>query len=243
MAGKSLLTNYWGLSNTKLISLTCPHNPTGVVFNYIDLITIINHASSKGIFVLMDETYRELNFKSLLLPYYASLNEYVISVGSMSKAYGVPGIRVGWLICKSKKWMGTFLAAKEQILLSNPVIDEKIATIILGQKEKYTPTIHAGILENFNILKNWLNKNEALFDFVIPDAGVVCFPKVKDTTAFEFNHFQKTLYENKSTLIGYGHWFDMNDRYMRIGFGYPTSDELNEGLANLSMSIELCSTV
>ncbi len=219
--------------NTKLISLTCPHNPTGVVFHYDDLVNIINIAEQKGIYILMDETYRELNFKSKLLPYYATLSEHVISVGSMSKAYGVPGIRTGWLITKSKKWMEVFLAAKEQILLSNPVIDEYIALQILSNRNKYLPAIHNTIHENYKVLLDWAEANKNIFDFVLPDAGVVFFPKVKDEIPFDFNTFQQRLYQENETLVGYGHWFDMSDKYMRIGFGYPSRVELESGLGCL----------
>ncbi len=223
--------------NTKLISLTCPHNPTGIVFNYEDLQKIINHTASKGIYVLIDETYRELNFQSPLRPYFASISQYVISVGSMSKAYGVPGIRIGWLISKDKKWMETFLAAKEQILLSNPVIDEGIATTILCHRKKYQPALHQAINDNYNVMESWLAKNTSIFDFVLPNAGVVCFPKIKANIKFDFDVFQTKLYSQYATLVGYGHWFDMDDSYMRLGFGYPTSSELTLGLENLLLAV------
>jgi aspartate/methionine/tyrosine aminotransferase len=221
-------------SNTKIISLTCPHNPTGVVFHHDDLMTIIQIAASQGICVLMDETYRELNFKSTLRPYYASYYDNVVSVASMSKSYGVPGIRIGWLITQNKKWMYHFLAAKEQIMLSNPVLEEKIALSILSKRQFYKVEIHRSIQENFSLLNHWLEMQNDILDYVLPDAGVVCFPKVKDLLPFNFNYFQKALYEENSTLVGYGHWFDMDDRYMRIGFGYPNKFELEDGLTRLS---------
>lgn len=221
-------------SNTKIISLTCPHNPTGVVFLHSDLMEIIEISSNQGICVLMDETYRELNFKSALQPYYASYHDNVVSVASMSKSYGVPGIRIGWLITKNKKWMYHFLAAKEQIMLSNAVLEEKIALSILSRRQDYKAEIHRSIQENYSLMKNWLEAHNDVLDYALPDAGVVCFPKMKNHLTFDFNHFKKASYEENSTLVAYGHWFDMDDRYMRIGFGYPNKFELEEGLARLS---------
>ena len=96
---------------------------------------IIEMIEGKNSWLLFDETYREMSFTSKL-PVAASLSDRVISVGSMSKSFGLPGIRIGWLICRDKQLMETFLAAKEQILITNSVVDEEIAYRYLLNKEK-----------------------------------------------------------------------------------------------------------
>lgn len=102
--------------NTKLISLTSPHNPTGVVFDnkVIEEITF----AERNIYVLVDETYRYLNFRTALIPYYAAKSTNVISVCSLSKAHGVPGIRTGWLINKNEKLMAIFSQQKNKSLFA-----------------------------------------------------------------------------------------------------------------------------
>ena len=84
---------------TRLISVTCPHNPTGVMLSDAELLGLVDVAARHGCRLLVDETYRDLSF-STPLPLAASLGDHVISVSSLSKAYGVPGIRIGWLITK-----------------------------------------------------------------------------------------------------------------------------------------------
>lgn len=111
---------------TKLVSLTYPHNPTGVMIDLEMLLQVIRLVGQNGSYLLMDETYRDMCFVPQL-PVVASLPDNVITVSSMSKSYGQPGIRIGWFICRNKKLMETFLAAKEQIFITNSVLDKEVA--------------------------------------------------------------------------------------------------------------------
>ena len=220
--------------NTKLISLTVPHNPTGKVFDQETILAIIDLATEKGIYVLCDETYRTLNFKSELKPYLAEISPNVISVASLSKAYGVPGIRIGWIICQDQTLMNQFLAAKEQIMICNSVLDEAVALSVFEKENELLTKHHQAIKVNFEIVKNWLNHHPKLA-WNEPDAGVVGFVKVKDELAFDASIFHQLLREKHQTIVGPGHWFEQNDRYFRIGFGYPTIEELKQGLANIDL--------
>ncbi len=225
--------------NTRLISLTNPHNPTGKLFPLEVIKSIIAVAETQGCYVLVDETYRDLNFQTPLLPYVAALSDRVISVGSLSKSFGAPGIRIGWLICKNKDLMYRFFAAKEQMILGNSVVDESIATHLLAQKATFLPPIHAHIRENFAFLKTWMSA-QTLLEWVEPQAGVVCFPRLKTGLELDFPGFQQTLYSEYQTMVGYGHWFEQSDRFFRIGFGYPGKEDLVAGLECLALSLERC---
>jgi aspartate/methionine/tyrosine aminotransferase len=87
----------------------------------------------------MDETYREMCFVEKL-PVGATLSDKVISIASVSKSFGLPGIRIGWILCKNKQLMETFLAAKEQICITNSIVDEEIAfQYLLRRKELFVP--------------------------------------------------------------------------------------------------------
>ncbi len=223
--------------NTKLISLTNPHNPTGKLFSVEIIQKIIDLAETQHCYVLVDETYRDLNFQTPLSPYIASLSDRVISVGSLSKSFGVPGIRIGWLICRNKALMYRFFAAKEQIILGNAVIDETIAEHLLAQKATFLPPIHARIRENFAFIKTWM-LTQPFLEWVEPQAGVVCFPRLKAGLQLDFPHFQKTLYQDYKTMVGYGHWFEQPQHYFRLGFGYPSTAELLEGLNCVTLSLK-----
>ena len=118
---------------TKLISITCPHNPTGVLCTESELRQIVGLARERGCYLLVDETYRDLSLDGVL-PLAASLGTHAISVSSLSKAYGAPGLRVGWLITRDRNLQELFLAAKEQISICGSVIDEWVAEQILERR-------------------------------------------------------------------------------------------------------------
>lgn len=128
---------------TKLVSITVPHNPTGTVLPATEVKAIAALLAQRNIRLLVDETYRDLLPAGTTPgPWAASIAPHVISVGSMSKvrmttmfslgltlaqAYGLPGLRVGWLLCRDPALQELFLAAKEQIQLCGPIIEEEIA--------------------------------------------------------------------------------------------------------------------
>lgn len=222
---------------TKLISITNPHNPTGRLYENGVIKELVSLAEEHNCYLLVDETYRDLNFKTQLNPYVAEMSEKVISVSSVSKSFGAPGIRIGWLINRNPELMHDFLAAKEQICLCNSVIDEEVAWYLLQQKNAYMHGNHAHIRANFAYLEQWFSSQPYL-EWVKPQAGVVCFPRLKDAYKLNTEKFYKSLYADYGTIVGPGHWFEQDKVYMRIGFGYPLADELKQGLANLKSCLE-----
>ena len=223
--------------NTRLISITNPHNPTGRLFDEATMHQLIALAEENNCFLLVDETYRDLNFQTPLKPYAAELSEKVISVSSVSKSFGAPGIRIGWIICRDKKLMHDFLAAREQISLCNSVVDEEIAFALLNNKAKIIAQNHAHIKTNFACLKKWF-ASQTLLEWIEPQAGVVCFPRFKAGHILDTGKFYDTLYNNYATVVGSGHWFEQDKIYMRIGFGYPGLEELKTGLRNVEACLK-----
>jgi aspartate/methionine/tyrosine aminotransferase len=222
--------------NTRYISITNPHNPTGTVISKQSLLQLIELAEKQDCYLLVDETYRDLTFGTQL-PLAASLSDKVVSVSSVSKAFGLPGIRIGWLITRNKKLQETFLAAKEQIFLCNSIVDEEIAYQFLKQKAQHMPAIRQKIAGNFEILKNWM-ETQSYLEWVTPEAGVICFPRLKKEIQLNMDAFYETLYHTHKTLVGPGHWFDMEKRYMRIGYGWPTAAALTKGLENITHALK-----
>jgi aspartate/methionine/tyrosine aminotransferase len=217
---------------TKLISITHPHNPSGKLYCDDTIHALVALAEERGCHLLIDETYRDLNFQTGLKPYIAELSDRVISVSSVSKSYGAPGIRIGWIISRDQKLMHGFLAAKEQISLCCSVVDEEIACHLLQHKDKFIILNHAHIRANFSYLKEWFAVQPYL-EWVEPQAGVVCFPRLKKGYSIDMEKLYEKLYEEYATIVGPGHWFEQDKTYMRIGFGYPTPEELQAGLGNL----------
>jgi histidinol-phosphate/aromatic aminotransferase/cobyric acid decarboxylase-like protein len=130
---------------TKLVSVTNPHNPTGAVMPEAVLRRVVElveaHPKAR---LLIDETYREMTFDGPL-PLAATLSERAIGVSSLSKADGLPGIRMGWLMTRDAELLERFLAAKEQILITNSVVDEAIAEVAMVRRPERLPRIMTGI--------------------------------------------------------------------------------------------------
>lgn len=220
---------------TRLISVTCPHNPTGVMFTEEELRRLVSLAESKGCYLLVDETYRDLSLDGAL-PQAASLGEKVIGVSSLSKAYGVPGIRIGWLITRDPELQHLFLAAKEQISLSGSVIDEWIAEQILTRRQELLQPTLTEMRERLRLVTKWI-ENEPLMEWVPPQGGVVCFPRMRSDPAGGTAAFYQRLLETHGTYVGPGHWFEMSDRFFRLGYGWSSRAELEVGLDAISKAL------
>jgi len=222
--------------NTKLVSITHPHNPTGTVIPYGTLTRLIRECEERKIYLLVDETYRDMDFGNKL-PAAVSQSECVITVSSLSKTYGLPGIRMGWLATRNQKLFETFLAAKEQILITGSMLDEEVAFQYVRRQQELLPQIRSQILKHQAIVRDWL-KGESRLECVDPKAGVVCFPRFKTLPEQKWDAFYTILNRDYGVYVGPGHWFMMEKRYFRLGFGWPTTDELEQGLAGISKTLD-----
>jgi aspartate/methionine/tyrosine aminotransferase len=186
--------------------------------------------------LLADETYRNVS-KPGSQPVLAARFPNTVTVGSMSKAFGLAGIRIGWIVCADASLMESFLAAKEMIHITNPVLDEEIAYRFFLEKPRWMDQIHRRIKENYTVLECWLAEEKRV-ECIMPREGVVCFPRLTADLAPDAGKFYKVLEERYQTLVAPGHWFDMPDRYMRIGFGWMDATKLKEGLDNISRALD-----
>jgi aspartate/methionine/tyrosine aminotransferase len=219
---------------TKVISITCPHNPTGVMLSEAELKQIVEVAKDNGSYLVVDETYRDLSLDTVL-PLAASLGSHVISVSSLSKAYGVPGIRLGWLITSNPKLQEIFLAAKEQITLCGSILHEWIGEKILLNRTAILDVRLKEMHRRRQLVEDWMHA-EDLLEWVRPSGGVVCFPRMRETPPGGTEAFYKRLM-HQGTYVGPGHWFEMPDTYFRLGYGWPSSDELEQGLHGISQAL------
>ncbi|TPL07031.1 aminotransferase class I/II-fold pyridoxal phosphate-dependent enzyme [Mesorhizobium sp. B2-4-11] len=221
--------------NTRYVSITCPHNPTGTMIGRPQLDALIALVEKAGCRLLVDETYRDLTHGEMLPPA-ASLSPAAISVASLSKAYGAPGIRVGWIMTRDVHLMERFLAAKEQIGICGSVVDEWIGARILEGRDAFLAAQAPVLAGRLAIMRDWIESDE-LIEWVEPQGGVVCFPRFRHGPGFDFDDFYADLLESYGTYVGPGHWFGMPRNHMRVGFLYPLEDELRGGLAAISAAI------
>jgi aspartate/methionine/tyrosine aminotransferase len=226
---------------TKLVSITNPHNPTGQVIPQVTIRAIVDlvdaHPQAR---LLVDETYREMTFGGPQ-PVAATMSERVISVSSLSKADGLPGIRIGWLVTRDAALLERFLAAKEQILITNSVVDEALADAAVARAADWLPEIRARAREARTTVEAWLSRSE-MFEWVTPRGGVVGFvrfrPGSRDWGDDRLDRFYAALLERHGTVVGPGHGFEQPRSSFRLGFGWPAPEELSAGLAGLEGAAE-----
>lgn len=221
-------------SETKLVSLTHPNNPTGSMISEEDLREIISLVEERDIYLLFDETYRELEFEKPL-PAAASLSPKVISISSMSKCYGLPGIRIGWAATKDQFMLDSLLAIREQVSITNNAISEEIAVSVLKRKTEFLLEAKHLVEKNRQSVSEWMDRQED-FEWVYPEAGVVSLPRLKEHVTIDPEDLWRLLAEKYRTFIIPGRCFEMDNRYFRLGFG-ANNDEILTGLENLNKAL------
>jgi len=220
--------------STKLISVTCPHNPTGTMLELAQLHALVELAERSRAVLLVDETYRDLTHDTPL-PMAATLSPRAISVSSMSKAYGLPGLRVGWAVCRDADLAESLLAAKEQMVICGATIDEAIAGRVLADRARILPPIVSDVRARLAIVREWM-AGQDIFEWIEPTGGVVGLARFRPDVAIDTERFYAQLLAEHGTYVGPGHWFEVSDRHFRLGFGWPTEKELRAGLDGLTVT-------
>lgn len=219
---------------TRLVSLTHPNNPTGSMISREALDELICWVEAHDLHLLFDETYREMAFESTL-PSAATLSPNVISISSMSKCYGLPGIRIGWMVTQDQQVLDSVLNIREQVTIANNAIGEEIALQVLKQKEKYLQKARESILQNRSIVSAWMDQ-QVDFEWVFPEAGVVSMPRLAAHVRVDPEKLYRRLAEVYKTFVIPGRCFEMDNRYFRLGFG-SNPDEIRAGLTNLNKAL------
>jgi aspartate/methionine/tyrosine aminotransferase len=221
--------------DTKLVSLTHPNNPTGSQVSEKDLREVIDVVESYETYLLFDETYRHMASGEHLLPPAASLSDRVVSITGMSKCYGLPGTRTGWLATTNQFMLDAVVAIREQLSISNNTLGEEIALSVLKRKDTFLANARERIANNREIVASWIEKHDS-FEWVCPEAGVVCFPRIKEHVAVDPDRLYRHLAEEYKTFVVPGRCFEMDSRHFRIGFG-ADAEEIQTGLSNLDKAL------
>jgi aspartate/methionine/tyrosine aminotransferase len=155
----------------------------------------------------------------------------------MSKAYGLPGLRVGWAIVRDPGLQEVLLAAKEQMVICGATLDEAIAGRVVADRDRILPPILDGVRTHLGLVQDWM-AGQDVFEWVEPAGGVVGLVRFRPEVAVDAERFHRVLLEDHGTYVGPGHWFEVDDRHFRLGFGWPTTDQLQAGLAALTKAAD-----
>lgn len=210
--------------NTKAIILNCPHNPTGYVMSKEKLKQIIDIVRKENIFIFSDEVYRFLEFKDEdRLPAICDAYENGISIGGMSKAFALPGLRICWTATKNKDILNKMARFKDYTTICSSAPSEFLAELALRNKEKILKRNIEIILKNLKILNSFFDKYKDVFSWQQPKAGTIAFPGIK--LNLDIEKFCIDLTEKKGVFLLPSTKYDFGNKNFRIGFGRKNMPE------------------
>jgi aspartate/methionine/tyrosine aminotransferase len=204
--------------NTKLLIINFPHNPSGALMSKEEQFFLIELARRHGFYIFSDEVYRGLEHdKENQLPSMASVYEKGISLGVMSKSYGLAGLRIGWLATQDSVLLKNLERMKYYLSICNSAPSEILALIALQNEEK----IHSRNLDilktNLKLLKLFFQDHSDVFEWYEPKGGCIAFPKlILKQNVYDF---AENLRKNEGVLLLPGNIFDDENNHFRIGYG------------------------
>jgi aspartate/methionine/tyrosine aminotransferase len=220
---------------TKLIVLTNPNNPTGAVLNQDAMKAIVEIAADAGAWILSDEVYQGAERSGETTPSFWGSYEKVLVVNGLSKAYGLPGLRIGWIIGPEELIKRTW-PYHDYTTISPSALSDKLASLVLSPEKRKTIIERTRRILNTNypVLQDWLRAQKDLFAFIPPQAGAICFARYN----LELNStvLVEELIKEKSVLLVPGDHFEM-DGYLRFGFG-PEKEYFLEALERVKETLK-----
>jgi len=204
--------------STKLITVNFPHNPTGVVPSENEFKAIVDLARENGIYLLSDEMYRFLELgKVKTLPSACTLYDKAFSLSGMSKSFGLPGIRIGWMISQNKEILRQMAQLKDYTTICSSAPSEILAIAALQNKSKIIEDQIQRLEKNIKILDAFIGRRRNIFNLNKPLGGTVCFPRMLNVPSTEA--FCKQLIEDSGIMLVPSKVFNYDDHHIRIGFG------------------------
>ena len=209
--------------NTKIIYINTPHNPTGLLMPAGTFQQVMKLAASRGIIVFCDEVYRELEHDpASRLPAACEIYERAVSLGSMSKTYGLPGLHLGWLVCKDAEILERCLEFRYYTTICNSAPSEFLTALALRHREVLIRRNREIVLRNMVLLEAFLRQRSNLFEWVKPNASTIGFMHYKPGR--DVLSFCEDAVKNAGVLLLPGSVYDQ-PRHIRFGYGRKNMPE------------------
>ncbi len=206
---------------TTLVIVTNPNNPTGAVLAAGTMAALARRADEVGAWLLVDEVYRGAEREGAPTPSAWGLGEHVLVTGGLSKAYGLPGLRMGW--CVAPPALAEELWARKDYTTIGPgALSDALATRVLqpGVRGRVLERTRAVLRDNWALLERWLGARRPAVAFRAPDAGAICYARYPQ--GIESGSLAERLRRDHDVLVVPGAQFAMGN-FLRLGFGLPAA--------------------
>jgi len=209
---------------TKLIAVCNPNNPTGSVLSEKMMDEIVRLAGKVGAWILADEIYQGAELEGPRTPTFWGRYDKVLAVAGLSKAYGLPGLRIGWIV-GPKDFIASAWAYHDYSTITVGTISDVLARKALEPtlRERLLDRNKGVLREHLQLLNAWIAKNSPIFKMVQPRAGAMAY--LHYDLPINSTEFALRLLREKSVLIVPGDCFGM-DSFIRIGYGSEKSSLL-----------------
>jgi aspartate/methionine/tyrosine aminotransferase len=218
-------------AKTKLIAICNPNNPTGHILSQTELGSILEKAGEVGAWVLADEVYEGTErLQEEVTPSVWGQYEKVLATGSLSKAYALPGLRLGWVVAP-RGMVQQIWARQDYTTISASLLSNVIATYALRHdvRNRLLDRARKYVREGYSLLEGWLEEHPQLFQLHPPQAAAIAF--VRYDLEISSTALWERLIHEKSVLVVPGDHFG-HDHHLRISFGLPR-EYLLEGLRRI----------
>ena len=214
---------------TGAIVVNYPHNPTGALLSPARFHELLELARERGIRVVADEVYRGMEYDPAeRLPAAADMAESFISVGVLSKAYGLAGLRIGWLACRDRELLARVTAMKDFTSVCASAPAEVLGLIALRARDRVVGRCMDIVRGNLAHAEAFFARHTDLFEWIPPRAGTVTFPLLRSPVPIgEFVH---ALVEREGVMLLPAGVFDHHENRFRIGLG---RSDMPQALARL----------
>jgi len=216
--------------NTRAIYINTPHNPTGLLMEAQTYRRVLELAATHGIYVFCDEVYRELEHDpSTRLPAACDLYERAISLGSVSKTYGLPGLRLGWLASRDSQLLQNIISLKHYTTICASAPSEFLTALAFRHRQKFIERNRQIVHRNLPLLSAFFDRHHALFDWVPPNASTIGFARFK--LHQDVQGFCEQLVREAGILLLPGTVYD-EPQHIRFGYGRRNMPEALEHLGS-----------
>jgi aspartate/methionine/tyrosine aminotransferase len=213
---------------TKLVVVTNPHNPTGHILDAAARRAIIERAAEVGAWLLADEVYIGAERDSRTTESFWGAYDRLVCVAGLSKAYGLPGLRIGWLV-GPPQFVAEAWARHDYTTIGPSGSSDRLASVALEPpvRERLLARTRGLLQQNYPVLDTWLRSFGDALTWVAPQAGAICFVRYRAAVGGE--ELVERVRRNQSVLLVPGEHFGMPG-FIRFGYGNESA-ELREALA------------
>jgi aspartate/methionine/tyrosine aminotransferase len=209
--------------NTRALYINTPHNPTGLLMPPEIFRQVLELAAKHNIYVFSDEVYRELEHSpAARLPAACDLYDRALSLGSVSKTYGLPGLRLAWLASRDKAFLQKIISLKHYTTICASAPSEFLTALAFRHREKFVERNLQIVQHNLPLLKAFFGRYNNLFDWTPPNAATIGFVRFKPQ--HDVHEWCEKLVRDAGVLLLPGTVYD-EPRHIRFGYGRKNMPE------------------